>query len=131
MSKLFQNRTLKDYLEFAALLILLVADILYILLDAGDKTYSMTAFFLVLAGTCLGLMLLALRINDFMIVPALMLAAAAGIQTYISLPTISDIWNHVVYIGGNQTNAVLFLALFIGGTLALTIAGFFPEKERK
>ena len=130
MNKIFSSRSAGDFFRLIVSLAVFVSAVLYIILDSGDKTFSMTVFILALAGGILGLALWLLRVNDLGPIAAFVMAAAAGLQTYVSLPTISDIWNHVVYIGGNQLYAVLFLALFIVCALLYSIAGFMKDSVR-
>ena len=130
MKNIFKGRTVGAWLGFAAAMAALAADVVYIATNYGDKTFSMAVFILVLAAAVMAMAAFVLPFADLSIISCLLLAGAAGMQCYVSMPTISDIWNNVVFIGGDRLAAVLYLVLFSVCALIAAISLFLRQRKQ-
>lgn len=129
MKELLKGRTAGAWLGIAAAMAALAADIVYIATNYGDKTFSMAVFILVLAAAVMAVAAFVLPFADLSIISCLLLAGGAGMQCYVSMPTISDIWNNVVFVGGDRLAAVLYLVLFCVCALALVVSQFLRQRK--
>lgn len=134
MSKLKEKLAAKSaaqYVAYAAALIGLIADIAFIIVDGSDQTFTMGCFICVLAGSVLALSDLfksffggiGLWISVFLY------SAGFAFHLYEAIPSLSDLWNNVNFIGGNQQAAIVFGAIFLAVTVVLIAANFFGEKR--
>ncbi len=90
----------------------IAAALVYAICDYGDKTFSMIAAVLAVLG---GVLILAAQFKKLELVKllgSLCVSGAVGLVAFKAIPTITDIFNGVVFIGGNQTAAVVFLIVF-------------------
>ena len=107
----------------------LIGSILYIALDGSDKTFSVIAFVLGLLGaasTLLGL------ITDFKfspLIPAVLYSAACALVLRVAVPSLSDVWNKVNFIGGNAVLGMTFAAVYLIAAIAAVIACFAGTSE--
>ena len=126
---LFKNRTIGFYIGLAACVIALVADIALIVLDYGDKTFSWIVFVFALIGVLSEILVLFFDWDFLTLIPSISLSIAGGMQVYASLPTISDIWNNVIFIGGNQPAAIGFLIVFPVCAVLYIVSCFFRHSK--
>lgn len=120
-----------QYVAYAAALIGLIADIAFIIVDGSDQTFTMGCFICVLLGSVLALSDLfksffggiGLWLSVFLY------SAGFAFHLYEALPSLSDLWNNVNFIGGNQQAAIVFGAIFLAVTVVLIAANFFEEKR--
>lgn len=125
-----KNKTVGGWLGLAAGVILLCFDIAYIILDYGDKTFSMPAFVLFLLGVACEVLCVITRLQFVPLLPPLFVAAGVGMHLYQSFPSITDLINKIVFIGGNSQLAVNFAIYFAATGAILVITSFF-ERTRE
>ena len=129
MKRLFQNKSVGYYLGILAGLGTLILAIVYYVTDFGDKTFSWAAFVLLIAAFCTEVGIVLTNIRFLPILPPILVGGAVGMHLYTAFPSITDLINGIVFIGGNSKLAVqLAIAFGIAG-LVFVIAGFF-EKNR-
>lgn len=127
MKKNVEKKTKKFPLGMLTAIFMLIADVLYIALDGADRTFSMLAFGLILAGVLVQFLSGVLPKKIAFAMPIVSVACyGVGFAQCLSLglETLSDVWNQVTFVGGNATMAVLFIALFFVGTFASIVASF-------
>lgn len=127
MKKNVEKKTKKFPLGMLTAIFMLVADMLYIALDSSDRTFSMLAFGLILAGVLVQFLSGVLPKKIAFAMPIVSVACyGVGFAQCLSLglETLSDVWNQVTFVGGNATMAVLFIALFFVGTFTSIVASF-------
>ncbi len=90
----------------------IAAALVYAVSDYGDKTFSMIAAVLAVLGGVLILAAQFKKLELVKLVGSLCVSGAVGLVAFKTIPTITDIFNGVVFIGGNQTAAVAFLIVF-------------------
>ena len=127
MKKNVEKKTKKFPLGMLTAIFMLIADVLYIALDGADRTFSMLAFGLILAGVLVQFLSGVLPKEIAFAMPIVSVACyGVGFAQCLSLglETLSDVWNQVTFVGGNATMAVLFIALFFVGTFTSIVASF-------
>ncbi len=113
MKKAFENRTPGFCLSLAAAVIGLIGAVLYIALDGSDRTFTILGFAFALAGAVSTALVVFTRLKFAPIVPAALYAAAFGLVLRVALPSLSDVWNKVNFIGGNAAMGMAFSAVFL------------------
>lgn len=127
-----KNKPVGFYIGFASALLMLIADILYIALDFGDRTFSYLTFSLVLAAALIDIItyIADKPVFDFMsVITCAMYGVGFGKLLHLGLPTMSDVWNGVNFVGGDPKAVVLFSVLFIVGIIAAIISRFMKQRE--
>lgn len=120
----FKDRTVGFYIGFCAAAIALVADILFIAIDFSDRTFSLAAFVLILIGA-LSVVLAVLTDLPFApVLPAGCFIAGFALTLNAALPSLSDVWNGVSFIGGNAVLGMVFSAVFLLCAVASVTACF-------
>lgn len=119
MMKGLKTRPLGFRLGVAAAMIQLLASVVLLILDGNDRTFSWITIALNAAGIlCFAVMLF----REWQILPlagAVCFGAAWSWHLYLGLPTLSDIWNGVHFIGGNAWAVYVFGGIF---TLTMILA---------
>ncbi|MBQ5987337.1 MAG: hypothetical protein IJL59_08720 [Clostridia bacterium] len=93
--------------------IALLGSVLYLLLDRGDRTFSWLAFGLALGGAVITLLPLKTKLAFAPILPTALYAAAFGLVLRVALPSLSDVWNGVNFIGGNAVLGMTFAGVYL------------------
>ena len=113
MKKTFENRTPGFYLSLAAAVIGLIGSVLYVVLDGSDRTFTVLGFSLALAGVVSTVLVVFTRLKFAVILPAALYAAAFGVVLRVAVPSLSDVWNKVNFIGGNAVMGCAFAGVFL------------------
>ena len=132
MKNKVEKKTKKFSLGMFTAIFMLVADMLYIALDSSDRTFSMLAFGLILAGALVQIVSSILPKKIAFAMPIISVACyGVGFAQCLSLglETLSDVWNQVTFVGGNATMAALFIGLFFVGTFVSIISSFVQDKR--
>lgn len=112
MKNVFKNRGLDFYMNLIAGAAALLGAILYIVLDGTDKTFTVVGFALALAGVGSTALVLFTRLKFAPFVPTAFYAAAFGVVLRVAVPSLSDVWNKVNFIGGNAAMGMAFAGVF-------------------
>ena len=136
MSKLYdrfvKGRTVGYWLALAAAVVFLVADIIFIATDSKDRTFSLLTFLFILVGVVLEIAYVVLdkRFLDFLpILSCACYGVALGKHWFLGLETLSDVWNGVVFVGGNAKAALIFGIIFAVCTLVAIVSCFMKQKK--
>lgn len=108
----------------AAAALALVGSILYLVFDKGDRTFTWLGFGLALGGVALTALPLFFDPAVLPILPAAAYAAAFGIVLRAALPSLSDVWNGVNFIGGNAVLGMVFSGVYLTAAILACIACF-------
>ena len=119
MKKPLEGRNIGFYLLLAAALAALAGAILYLVLDGEDRTFALPAFILALAGAV-----------STPLLPTALYAASAALVLRVALPSLSDVWNKVNFIGGNAALGMTFAGVFLFCAL-LGVAVCFMGTEKR
>lgn len=112
MKNVFKNRGLGFYMNLIAGAAALLGAILYIVLDGTDKTFTVIGFALALAGAGSTALTMFTRLKFATFVPTAFYAAAFGVVLRVAVPSLSDVWNKVNFIGGNAAMGMTFAGVF-------------------
>lgn len=125
------SKSVLQYVAYAAALVGLVADIVFIVVDGSDQTFTMGCFVCVLLGSLVALSdLFKSFFNGIALWFAVMLySVGLAFHLYEALPSISDLWNNINFIGGNQQAAIIFGCIFLAVTVVLIVANFTGGKR--
>lgn len=130
MKKVFENRGPGFYLSLIAGVAALLGDILYLILDGSDKTFAPVGFGLALAGAVSTALVVFTRLKFAPFIPAALYAAAFGVVLRVAVPSLSDVWNKVNFIGGNAAMGMGFAGAFFVCAL-LGVVSCFTGGERE
>lgn len=109
----FKNRTIGFYLSLCAALLAIISAILYISLDFSDKTFSLFGFIFALLGALSIVLLFFVRKDYLAFIPTLLYSVAFAFVLRYTLPSLSDVWNGVNFIGGNAFLGLAFSIVFL------------------
>lgn len=124
----FKNRTVGFYIGLTAAVIALVGAILYIAIDASDRTFSLIAFILMLVGVAAELLVVFTDLPFMPVVSAGLYIAGFSLTLNAALPSVSDVWNGVNFIGGNATLGIIFSVTFLVCALAGIVSCFLSQR---
>lgn len=112
--RFFKDRSIGFYIAMGVALLALIVDILYVALDHADtaRTFTWVGFALVLVAFFSNALTIFTPLSFAPIVPSLLYSVSFGVILKACLPSISDIWNGVNFIGGNGELGIVFSALF-------------------
>ena len=111
-------------LLLAAAAIALIGCILYPVLDGADRTFSLLGLLLAALGAASTLLALLSDLGFAPILPTALYAAAFGVVLRVAIPSLSDVWNHVNFIGGNAALGMTFAGVYLLAALLGVIACF-------
>lgn len=127
--KILQNRTIGFYAGAAAAVILLAADIVFLVTDSSDRTFSWITFGLIAAGVVCEVLTALTDLKLMPLLTAVCWGAGLSYHLYIGLPTLSDIMNGVVFVGGSAQAVIVFGVIFGIGTVIAVIACFMDQRK--
>ena len=130
MKKPLEGRNIGFYLLLAAALAALAGAILYMVLDGEDRTFALPAFILALAGAVSTALAVFTRLKFAPLLPTALYAASAALVLRVALPSLSDVWNKVNFIGGNAALGMTFAGVFLLCAL-LGVAVCFMGTEKR
>ena len=131
LKEIFAGKSVAHFVFYAVLCLGLVADIVFIAVDFGDFTFHIGCFVCVLLGSIVGLVDIVFPYGNICLwASSLLYVVAFGFHMSVALASLSDLWNGINFIGGNQTVATAFLVIFGVLTLALIALNFFDFKKK-
>lgn len=96
----------------AAAVVAVVGSALYLLLDGADKTFTWLGFGFALAGAA-STVLCFTKFQPAPFVTAVLYSAAFGFVLRVAVPSLSDVWNQVNFIGGNAAMGMSFSVVYL------------------
>lgn len=125
-----KQKSIPQLVAYAALILGLVVDIIFLAVDLGDFTFTLGCFICLLLGSIVGLIDFFFELRGtFLWLACLLYITGLGFHIYAGLQSVSDLWNGVNFIGGNQTAAIAFGIVFLLITLVLAVVNFFGKKR--
>ena len=113
MRRIFENRTAGFVLNLAAAAVSLIGALLYLALDGSDRTFTSIGFALALAGAVSTALVVFTRLKWAPLLPTALYSAAFGLVLRVAVPSLSDVWNKVNFIGGNAAMGMAFAGVFL------------------
>lgn len=96
----------------AAAAVAVIGSVLYYLLDGGDKTFTWLGVGFALAGA-VSTALCFTRFDLAGFVTAVLYSASFGFVLRVAIPSLSDVWNKVNFIGGNAVMGMIFSGMYL------------------
>ena len=127
--RFFKNRTVGFWIGLAAAFLMLIADIIFIITDYSDRTFSMVTFILILIGVAGEVLIIVKDFKFAPLLPSICFGVAMSIHFYVGLPTLSDVMNGVNFIGGDPNAVIMFGVVFLIGTF-FAIASCFMKQSK-
>lgn len=128
MKNKIADRGVGFWISIAAGIISLLGSILYLVLDGADKTFTPLGFGLALGGAVATVLVLT-RFRIAPLISSVLYAAAFGVTLRVALPSLSDVWNKVNFIGGNATSGMTFSAVYLLCGLLSCVACFMGQTK--
>lgn len=129
MKKFFENRTAGFYIGLAASCIALVGAVLLLLIAGNDLTFSLPAFILLVCGGLSYGLVIFKEFKFAPMIPALLIALGTALHLEKGIPSVTDIINDIVYIGGNGWYCIYFGIVFLVATVLACVACYMREKK--
>lgn len=126
---LFKDRTSGFWIGFMAACLMLAADIVFIIFDYRDRTFSFVTFGLIIAGFAAELLVLIKNYYFAPLLSSICFGVALSMHLYLGFPTLSDVVNGVNFIGGNPQAVIIFGIAFAIGTVASLISCFMNQSK--
>lgn len=126
-----KNRSIGFYLLLGAGTFSIVSAILYLVLDGGDmgKTFSYLPFILMLCGAVAVVPMIFFKWKFLPLIPTAFWIGGFAYTLRITVPSVSDLWNHVNFIGGNAYLGMVFTGLFLISTILGIVSIFLGADE--
>lgn len=112
----------------AAALVAVVGSVIYFLLDGSDKTFTWMGVISAAAGAA-STILCFTRFKLAGFVSAVLYSAAFGFVLRVAIPSLSDVWNKVNFIGGNAVLGMTFSAVYLVCAVLAIISCFTGTAE--
>ena len=120
----FKERATGFWLTFGAACLAFVGALLYVIVDSADRTFSVIGFVFMLAGALSVLLTVFTDWKWTPAVPALLYVVGFAFTLHAMLPSLSDVWNGVNFIGGNAMAGLTFSIIFFVACIAAAVACF-------
>lgn len=112
----------------AAAAVAVIGSVLYYLLDGGDKTFTWLGVGFALAGA-VSTALCFTRFDLAGFVTAVLYSASFGLVLRAAIPSLSDVWNKVNFIGGNAAMGAIFSVTYLVCAVLAVISCFSGTTE--
>ena len=131
VKQMLSSKRVFQLISYGLLLVGLVADIVFIAADYGDTTFTVGCFVCALVGSVIGLSDFFRSFDGIALwLASLLYLAAFAFHMSATLPSLSDLWNGVNFIGGNQYLAIAFAVIFGVIAIALVVFNFFRSEKK-
>ena len=102
----------------------LIGSILYFALDGSDRTFHLIGFVLGLAGALSTAIGLFTDLKFSPLVPTALYCAAFSLVLRVAVPSLSDVLNHVNFIGGNAFLGMTFAGVYFAAAILGVVSCF-------
>lgn len=130
--KRFAHKPVGFYIGLGAAAVMLIANIVFVATDVGDRTFSGLTLAMNLVGVAIWIayVLLDLKLLDFMpIIGCACYGVALGQHLLLTLESLSDVWNGVNFVGGNAMLALGFAIVFAICMICSIAACFMRDRK--
>ena len=131
MKKFLKSKTVWDYICLAAALLALVMLIYYCIQSNADGCFELSVPLLLGFGIVLEVAYFIIRLDFLPMVAALLFGVTFGAMLYYALPTFSDIWNNVNFIGGNADAYFAYLGILLATFIIAVVPCFLIKVKDK
>ena len=131
MKKKFENRQPGFWISLAAAVLALVSAVLYIVLNGSDRTFSLVCLILMLCGVALTVLIFQNSFSLASLFVSFCYSVGFAFALRQTLPSVSDVWNKVNFIGGNALMGSAFSGVFLFCAVLSVIACFSGTDRRE
>ena len=111
MNGFLKNKGIWDYISLASILPAIAMLIYYCMQSTADGCFEVSIVLLLAAGIVLELVYFFIKFDVLPMAASVAFGVALGLMLYYALPTFSDIWNNVNFIGGNAEAYFIYLGI--------------------
>lgn len=128
---LFKNRKASFYMEIIAVLLGVGGSVYYAIQSNIDNAFNVFYLILMLCGAAATLANVLLKAEFLLPVAGILCGTAFGIIVHDMLPTMSDVWNGVLFIGGNLTAYIIYTAIAFAVAVLIIVSCFLGGETKK
>lgn len=121
---LLSGRKVTVYVELAAAILALGGAVYYAVQSNADGCFNAVYLVLMICGVAAVAVHVCTRLEFFGPVAGVLFGVAVGIIVHDMLPTMSDVWNGVHFIGGNLTAYIVYTAISLVTAVAVIACCF-------
>lgn len=103
----------------------------YLIQSNHDACFQVSILVLLAVGMVGEIASLFVKVDFIPMLASSCIGVALGLMVYYALPTFSDLWNNVNFIGGNAFAYFMYLGLLLLSFVLSVIPCFLSEKEEK
>ena len=111
MLHIFRGRKASFFVELAAAVIALAGIVYYAVQSNADDCFDLLYMVLMCCGVIAVAAHALLRFEFLLPAAGVLFGGGLGVMVYDMLPTMSDVWNGVHFIGGNLTAYIVYTAV--------------------
>ena len=130
MNGFLKNKGIWDYISLASILPAIAMLIYYCMQSTADGCFEVSIVLLLAAGIVLELVYFFIKFDVLPMAASVAFGVALGLMLYYALPTFSDIWNNVNFIGGNAEAYFIYLGILAVAFIVAVVPCFLIEKEK-
>lgn len=112
----------------AAAVIAVIGSVMYYILDGNDKTFTWLGVIFAAAGA-VSTVLCFTRFRPASLISAALYSVSFGFVLRVAIPSLSDVWNKVNFIGGNALLGCIFSGVYLICAVLAVIACFTGTAE--
>ena len=129
MSKNLNGKTAGFWLNIIACCLAIIGALGLILTDRGDITFSWITVALMTGGIAFGALNWLTELSIAPLLSAICIGCGFSWHLFKGLPTLSDIWNGVNFIGGNANAVIVWGIFFFLATILAVISSFMHQRK--
>lgn len=129
-SEIFADRKPGFWIQNAAAAVAIVGSIYYVIQSNIDQCFNPLFFILMLIGVVCVVMQFLIRFDFLTVLAGISWGVSLGVMVNNMLPSMSDVWNGVNFIGGNLTAYIVYTVFaFICAVLGIIACFWGTEKK--
>ncbi len=130
IKRIFDGRKKIFFAEITVAVLALLGLIYYAVQSNIDKCFSIPYFVFLTMGFAAIMLHAFLRYDFLTVISSVCFGIALGFIIYDMLPSLSDVWNGVTFIGGNLTAYLIYTAYTLVFTVVIIVCSFLgTDKE--
>ena len=130
MNGFLKKKGIWDYISLASILPAIAMLIYYCMQSTADGCFEVSIVLLLAAGIVLELVYFFIKFDVLPMAASVAFGVALGLMLYYALPTFSDIWNNVNFIGGNAEAYFIYLGILAVTFIVAVVPCFLIGKEK-
>ena len=116
-------------LKISAATLSLITAVYYFIQSHTDSCFQPVIVYLLVIAALLENISLFKNLDFLPMVASVCIGVAFGLMVFFALPTFSDLWNHVNFIGGNSTAYFVYLGSILAAFVLSNIPCFMKAEQ--